>query len=131
SLLVYYASHRLSEKYVPQALWLVQHHPEAPIASTFTSGMAPAGGPIYTPADYVLIKAAWEQALIDHADSGAVIYHAGLFFRKPDGVRALRLMEQARQLEPENVAILRSEAQIYQVAFEQRSMSTPTAAQII
>ncbi len=77
------------------------------------------------PADYQLIKSAWEQALVDQADNRKVLYNAGLFFTRQDPVRAVHLLEQARQLETENPSLLRAEADVYARAFGSPPSSPP------
>jgi hypothetical protein len=112
ALLAYYTAHGPQDKCFQQALWVVQHHPESSYAAITASAGAAWAGP-----DYALLKSAWEQSVIDQADSGKVLYHAGMFFARQDPVRAVHLFEQARQLETENQEILRAEGGLYAMAF--------------
>ncbi|MFL6448278.1 MAG: hypothetical protein ACJ746_11395 [Bryobacteraceae bacterium] len=112
-LLAHYRAHGPEDKYFQQALWVVQHHPESSYAA-----LSARAGTALAEADFALLKAAWEQALIDQADSGKVLYNAGLFFRAQDPVRTAHLLEQARQLEPENPAVLTMEAQLFATVYE-------------
>lgn len=115
-LLAHYRAHGPEDKYFQQALWVVQHHPESSYAA-----LSARAGTALAEADYALLKSAWEQALIDQADSGKVLFNAGLFFSPQDPVRAAHLLEQARQLEPQNQAILTIEAQLFASAFTKAS----------
>src|SRR5690242_21518197 len=108
-------SHGPGGKYLAQALWVVQHHPESRYAA-LTSSAGTVDAKLTEP-DYALLKSAWEQAMIDQADNGKVLYNAGLFFARQDPVRAVHLLEQARQLDSENGAILKTEATVYAKAF--------------
>jgi len=131
SVLSYYRTHGPVEKYFPQALWIVQHHPESPYAPLSWAG---SSGSVRLPdTDFALIKAAWEQALVDQADNGKVLYNAGIFFSELDPVRAVHLLEQARQLEPENQAYLLAESGMYTRTFAQppSSVALPKQAQAL
>lgn len=118
-LLTYYAGSGPAEKYVQQSLWMIEHHPEAEAAAGIAQPPR-SGRETISPADYALIKAAWEQALIDHADSGMVLYHAGLFVARQEPLRAAHLLEQARQLLTENFDVLTAESNIFAAAFDKQ-----------
>lgn len=115
-LVNYYAENGPSDNYFQQALWIVQHHPESPAATVRPSRTSFKAG--LTEADYSLLKAAWEQAIIDQADSAKVLYNSGIFFTQREPLRAAHLLEQARQLDPDNIAIWRTEASLYAAAFQ-------------
>jgi len=131
TLLSYYMSHGPGGKYLAQALWVVQHHPESRYAG-LTSSAGTVDGKLTEP-DYALLKSAWEQAMIDQADNGKMLYNAGLFFARQDPVRAVHVLEQARQLDSENGAILKTEATVYAKAFlgSQSSPMKPADAQAL
>ncbi len=119
NLLAYYKNHGPVEEFFGQALWIVQHHPESSYAVLAANSRPVAEA--FTDPDYALLKSAWEQALIDQADNGKVRYHAGLFFTLKDPIRAVDEFERARQLDPENRAILQSESSLYARAFTRQS----------
>ncbi len=93
-LLMYYGQQGPRSEFVEQMLWIIQNHPESPLAV-----YVPAGRPL-TPVDGLdQLKTAWEQALATHMDSPQVIFNAGRFFDSADPQRALQLFQSAREEE--------------------------------
>jgi tetratricopeptide (TPR) repeat protein len=107
ALMAFYANERNEAGFTPHLLWVVNHHPEAPIAalkiyyqpdSSSWSRKAPLTVHTKANSEYELIKAAWRGALNRYPDSPDVLFHAGLFVEGNDPRRALDLFTRAAAL---------------------------------
>lgn len=112
ALMMFYVNERNNAALMPHLLWMIEHHPEAPMAPLPLFHVPPRLGPLAdslaahnsTQADHERMKAAWENALLQHSDSPDVLYNAGLFLQGEDSQRALGLFTQAQQLTAANEA---------------------------
>ncbi len=103
-LLMYYRQQGHRAEFLQQLLWIIQNHPESPMA------LSPL-----PPDEYDQVKPAWEQALATHAASPQVLSNAARFFQTTDPERALQLFQRARELDssPKSVLYLGQIARIY------------------
>jgi TonB family protein len=112
ALMLFYVNERNNAALVSHLLWMIEHHPEAPMASLPVYHVLPQLGPLAdslaahnsTAVDYERLKTAWEDALLHHSDSPDALYNAGLFLQGEDSQRALSLFTEAQQLTPANDA---------------------------
>ncbi len=111
----YYRMTRQGPQFVQEVLWLINNHPESADVSMFV-GNTPNS--FTTPADYALVKAAWESALATQPTNARAEYNAAGFFQSSDINRALELFSQARSLDPHNVSFAEAEARIYRKAIQ-------------
>lgn len=115
SLATYYAAAKQGPQLVQEVLWLINNHPES---AAISASVTNSPGSFTTPADYALVKAAWESALATNSDNARIEYNAGLFFQSSDANRALALFSQAHELEPTNNSFVQAEANIYRKAIQ-------------
>jgi hypothetical protein len=95
ALMSFYENHRDEAGFTKQLLWMVDHHPEAPVATMKFYPAPPGTG---SKEDHEHIQAAWEKALTTHSASPEVLFHAGLFLEEDNPIRALTLFHQAQDL---------------------------------
>jgi TonB family protein len=93
ALMAFYANHGDESGFTKQLLWMIEHHPEAPVT---TIRFYPRPPWTESQEDHQRIRDAWGQALATHSASPDVIFHAGLFMEQDDPVRALMLLRQAQ-----------------------------------
>jgi beta-lactamase regulating signal transducer with metallopeptidase domain len=107
ALMAFYANKRNEVRFTPHLLWVINHHPEAPIAalkiydqpeSSSRSRQVPVGVHTDANAEYELVKAAWDGALNRRPHSPDVLFHAGLFVEGSNPRRALDLFRRAATL---------------------------------
>ncbi len=94
-LLMYYRQQGQRREFVEQLLWIIQNHPESPLAAS----------PL-PPDEYDQLKPSWEQAVAAHADSPQVLLNAGRFFEPTDPERALQLFQSAREHDSSSKSVL-------------------------
>jgi TonB family protein len=88
-------------KFNAQVLWFVANHPESPVLDKEGLGQ-PFGMRDANDQTYQEIESLWVNQLVKFPESAPVLFHAGLFFRRFEGGRALDLFKKASRLEPEN-----------------------------
>jgi TonB family protein len=97
-LLVYFGQNGEDLPFTAQLLWLIQHHPDVstlPMAQGMFRYQAQL-----SELSAEQIKAAWEEAVVKHQDSPAVLVNAASFFERSDPERALELFRKAQALDP-------------------------------
>ncbi len=106
-LMMYYAEQEQQAEFIQQLLWMIQNHPESALAAFSLR-----------PDQSDQLKAAWEQALANHADSPQVLFNGGRFFEQTDAERALQLFQSARELDSSSRSVwyVAQIARIYAVA---------------
>lgn len=95
ALMAFYANHADEAGFTKQLLWMIDHHPEAPVT---VMRFYPRPPWTESQEDHQRIRDAWEQALATHSASPDVIFHAGLFMEQDDPIRALTLLRQAQAM---------------------------------
>lgn len=109
ALMAFYANEGKEPAFTRHLLWVIDHHPEAPIAGMKfyprpePSSQSPqdvVAAHTVTNTDYELIKLAWQSALNNHPNSADVLFHAALFIGSNDPKRALDLFTRAASLAP-------------------------------
>jgi TonB family protein len=109
ALMAFYANDGNESAFTPHLLWVINRHPEAPIAamkiyprSDLPSHALQDSLAAHTSANsgYELSKAAWDDALNKYPNSPDVVFHAGLFIESNDPRRALALFTRAAVLPP-------------------------------
>ena len=83
-------------------LYLVQHHPEAPVSGSRIAYIYRAGRPNASPPDHDALRAAWLDAVQSHPNNTAVTLNAVRFLSVEDASDAERLLRRATDAEPEN-----------------------------
>jgi tetratricopeptide (TPR) repeat protein len=79
-------------------LWIIQHHPEAPIAGLpYTELDAVLDGHVYQDA-----AALWKQRVADHPADPAILHNAAHYFLLHDRPTAEDLLKKGEALEPNN-----------------------------
>ena len=129
ALMAFYANERNESAFTPHLLWVIKHHPDAPIAamkiyfrrdSPFHSLPYSLAAHANASGDYELISNAWDNAVNQHPKSPDVIFHAGLFIMWSNPRRALDLFTRAAALAPPDshaqAGYLRAMAAIYATA---------------
>ncbi len=114
-LAMYYGVSKQGAELVPEVVWLVMNHPEAAGVSHLVHEGPDA---FTTPADFALVKAAWESALATSPGDWGAYSNAATFFQNSDPARTLELLGQARTLAPDNDMLIPTEAAIYRKAIE-------------
>jgi beta-lactamase regulating signal transducer with metallopeptidase domain len=108
-LMAFYVNQGNESAFTPHLLWVINHHPEAPIAAMkiysrrdSPSHSLPDSVAAHTSAnsDYELISKAWDNAVNEHPNSADVIFHAGLFIERNDPRSALDLFTRAAAVTP-------------------------------
>ncbi len=141
ALMVFYANEGNESAFTPHLLWVINHHPEAPIAAMkiyFRRDLPlhslPDSFAAHTNATsgYELISKAWDNALDQHPNSPDVVFHAGLFIIWSDPRRALDLFTRAAALSPPDsraqAGYLRAMSVIYATAvINDRNAGNPDA----
>ncbi len=95
ALMAFYANHGDQTGFTKQLLWMIEHHPEAPVT---TIRFYPRPPWTESQEDHQKIRDAWERALATHSASPDVVFHAGLFMEQDDPVRALMLLREAQAM---------------------------------
>jgi TonB family protein len=116
-LLLFYLMSQQGPQFVEQVLWMVQNHPDSRAAGMSRSVRADQNS-FTTPADYALVKAAWDAALTANSDDAQTNYNAGLFFQSSDASRAVQLFAQAHRLNPDDQTFVQAEADMYRRAIK-------------
>ncbi|HEX5229695.1 MAG TPA: hypothetical protein VFW44_18410 [Bryobacteraceae bacterium] len=83
-------------------LYLVQHHPEAPVSGSRVAYIYRAGRPNANPSDHDAVRAAWLDALQSHPRNTAVTLNAVRFLAVEDSNDAEQALLRAMAAEPEN-----------------------------
>lgn len=127
ALMAFYANQGNEAAFTPHLLWVIDQHPEAPIAAMkvyFRGGIRSLpdslNAHISRIDDDERVNAAWERAIGKNPNSPDVLYHAGLFLEGSDARLALDLFSRAGSLSPVNSAMqldcLHATAVIYAAA---------------
>lgn len=83
-------------------LYLVQHHPEAPVSGSRIAYIYRAGRPNASPPDHDAVRAAWLDAVQSHPTNTAVTVNAVHFLAVEDSSDAERVLRHATDAEPDN-----------------------------
>ncbi len=85
----------------PLILWLIEHHPESPLAGSWGTRIFPSSrDPLADPAGYAQAKALWLSQAEAHADDVAVLRNAATFLEVYDRPLAEDLLLKVRSLDP-------------------------------
>jgi len=141
ALMAFYANEGIEPPFTLHLLWVINHHPEDPIATMRIYGRSDSStrslkdpialhmGAVTT---YEGTKAAWDDAVNKHPSSPNVLFHAALFLESNDPKRALELGRTASRLatadSPAQAGYLRMIADIYATAImTDRKAAGPSA----
>lgn len=83
-------------------LYLVQHHPEAPVSGSRAAYIYRAGRPNANAPDHDVVRAAWLDAVQSHPKNTAVTLNAICFLAVEDSTDAEQVLRHAADADPEN-----------------------------
>jgi TonB family protein len=141
ALMAFYANEGNESAFTPHLLWVINHHPEAPIAAMriYPRHHSPShsladslGARTNADGDHELISKAWDNAMDKQPNSADVVFHAGLFIMGNNPGRALGLFTRAAALAPADshaqAGYLRAMAAIYATAvINNQNAANPSA----
>ena len=83
-------------------LYLVQHHPEAPVSGSRAAYVFRANGRYANAADHEAVRGAWMDAVVAHPKDDAVILNAVRFLAVEDFVDAEEVLHRVMDADPDN-----------------------------
>jgi tetratricopeptide (TPR) repeat protein len=86
-------------------LWVIEHHPEAPVAESSEMTLDPTGHKLADKEGYEQAKKLWLEQIDHRKDDVQVLVHAARFFRLTDKLLALTCLKKALQLAPQDGAV--------------------------
>lgn len=130
-LLLYYFNAKLKdftpdleEKWESNALWMIEHHPEAPIAGSPYAEINPMATP-ETDAAYARGKEIWLAQTAKHPGDQAILRHAAQYLMVHDGKAARDMLENGLASDPGNCET----AQLLASAYELEELHARTPAE--
>jgi tetratricopeptide (TPR) repeat protein len=102
----------LQEKRDNHVFWLIEHHPESPLAGSPEAGIMPG---IDSTEQYQRGKQLWLQQVENRPDNVSVLRNAAQFLTAMDGKIARDLLEKAEALDPGNAQTSSALAQAYEL----------------
>jgi tetratricopeptide (TPR) repeat protein len=81
-------------------LWLIEHHPDAPVLAEPAGNLAAAGGPLADPEGVARATQAWQAQLAKPGPGSRVLMRAISFFEYADRAAGLKAVERGIQMYP-------------------------------
>jgi beta-lactamase regulating signal transducer with metallopeptidase domain len=107
ALMIFYSNTGQRADFTRHLRWMVDHHPEAPIAALRFYGKPDQGDTHSSPGDAAALQTSWEHALSIHPDSAAVLLNAGTYFELADPQSGLNMFADAKRMAPDDPDVQR------------------------